>query len=333
MRRCALVLLGAALLGAAGCEKSGGGAAKPTSGPASQLRVALLHPGRETDGGWNQLAYQALVKLHETTGVEVRHTYSPSSATFKSDMRDYAQQGYTLVICHGSEYVKAAREVAAAFPQTKFVVTGSADAGGGVATIDFRLWEATYLCGLLGAKLVPAGPAGLIGGQDFTTVRNTMSAFENGAKSVVDGYVTYSQFVGSWDDVAAAQQTARSLIETRGVKVLFQNCDAAAMGVFQAAAGAKVIAFGANSDQNAMLAGVVPASAVIDMEKAYEILLKAIESGTFEAKAYVGDLKSGVIGVVLNPEFAQKWPRKALHDFEEAKARIIEGKIDVLGRK
>lgn len=330
MKRLALVMLGVVLAFANGCEKSGGGAANPTSGPAGKLRVALLHPGRETDGGWNQLAYQALVKLHETTGVEVRHTFSPSSATFKSDMRDYAQQGYTLVICHGSEYVKAAREVAAAFPTTKFVVTGSADAGEGVATVDFRLWEATYLCGLLGAKLVPAGPAGLIGGQDFTTVRNTMNAFANGAKSVASGYVSYSQFVGSWDDVAAAQQTARSLIETRGVKVIFQNCDAAAQGIFQAAAGANVFAFGANSDQNAMSPGVVPASAVIDMEKAYELVLKAIEAGKFEAKAYVGDMKSGIIDVVLNPDFAQRWPRRALHDFEEAKAGIIAGKIDVL---
>jgi len=326
------VLAAAAWFGAAGCEKSGGGSGA-TSGPSKTIRVALLHPGRETDGGWNQLAYQALMKLHDATGAEVRHTFSPSSATFKSDLRDYAQQGYTLVICHGSEYVKAAREVAASFPATKFVVTGSADAGGGVATIDFRLWEATYLCGLLGAKLVPAGPAGLIGGQDFMTVRNTMNAFANGAKSVRADYQAYSQFVGSWDDVAAAQQTARSLIETRGVKVIFQNCDAAAQGVFQAAAGAEVFAFGANSDQNAISPGVVPASAVIDMEKAFELVLKSIEAGDFEAKAYVGDLKSGVIDVVLNPEFAQRWPPGALHDFEEAKAGIIEGKLDVLAGK
>src|SRR5262249_6786127 len=154
-------------------------------------------------------------------------------------------------IAHGSEYAKAAREVAADFPGTKFVVTGSSDAGDGVATLDFRLWEATYLCGVLGAKLVPGGPAGLMGGQDFVTVRRTIDAFANGARSVQPGYPTFAQYVGSWDDVAKAQQTAKSLIATRGVKVFFQNTDAAATGVFEAARGAGIVAFGCNSNQNA----------------------------------------------------------------------------------
>lgn len=323
----AAIFVLATLLLLAGCKND---SSPTTTAPSSTIRVALLHPGRETDGGWNQLAYTALMQLHDRTGASVQHTYTPSRATFKSDLRDYARQGYTLVIAHGSEYVKAAREVAADFPNTRFVVTGSSDAGDGVATLDFRLWEATYLCGVLAAHLVPNGPAGLIGGQDFVTVRRTMDAFTNGARSVQPGYKSFAQYVGSWDDVAKAQQTAKSLIETRGVKVIFQNTDAAATGVFEAARAAKVIAFGCNSNQNAMAPNVVPASAIIDMEKAFETILADIHEKRFEPKAYVCDLKSGVIDVVLNPNFATRWPKDALPAFEKAKAKIIAGNLDVL---
>src|SRR5262249_40694261 len=156
----------------------------PGQTAAAPLKVALLHPGRENDRGWNQLAYEALMKLGSKPGVTVKHAYVPNESNFKSDMRAFAGQGYGLVICHGGEYVKAAKQVAADFPKTQFVVTGSADAGEGVATLDFRLWEATYLCGMLAAAMVPDGPAGIIGGTDSAPVRQTLDAFANGARAV-----------------------------------------------------------------------------------------------------------------------------------------------------
>lgn len=328
-------LRGAALLVALlapGCDRAPdptGGAATESAGGTS-VRVALLHPGPESDRGWNELAYRALQSLATRRGVSVQHTYAPNKTAFKSEMRDYAQRGCTLVICHGSEFVKAAREVAGDFPKCRFVVTGSSDAGQGVTTIDFRLWEAAYLCGVLAAHLSPEGPAGLIGGQDFVTVRKTLDAFAEGARSVRKEYGAYTQYVGSWDDVAKAQQTARSLIETRGVRMLFQNTDAAASGIFQAADAAGVLAFGCNSDQASLAPAVVPASAVIDMERAFELALDAA-TGSSPAAVIVGDLKNGVIDVALNPAFATKWPAGALDALRRAKDEIVTARRAVGG--
>jgi basic membrane protein A len=292
--------------------------------------VALLHPGRENDRGWNQLAYEALLRLRETTGAIVQHTHTPNRTTFKSEMRDYARRGFTLVICHGSEYVKAARQVAPAFPATRFVICGSSDAGDGVTTLDFRLWEATYLCGVLAAGLAPESPIGLIGGEDIVTVRNTMDAFANGARSVSPRIGVYPQYVGSWDDVARARQTAQSLIETRGVRALFQNIDAAAMGVFQAAAEARVHAFGCNSNQNAVMPEVIPASAVINMERAFALALEAANRPETAGEVIVCDMAIGAIDVVLNPTFSDKWPAGAIENYERARADMVAGRIDVL---
>lgn len=318
----------AASTGASSAADSGTGAS--SGGAAETLKVALLHPGRETDRGWNQMACDALTKLGQRTGVTVRRAYSPNPSNFKSDIRAFAEQGYALVICHGGEYVKAAREVAPRFFGTRFAATGSTESGDGVATLDFRLWEATYLCGILAARVVPEGPAGVIGGVDSYPVRCTLNAFVNGARSVAPDYGAYTQYVGSWDDVAKAAQTAQSLIGGYKARVLFQNADAAAFGVFQAARDAGVFAFGANSDQNDAAPDTILASAVIDMEAAFEQLVEAVRTGRFEDKPIVHDLKSGGITFVPNPRLRVKWPAGTQELIDAARQRIISGELDVL---
>src|SRR5262245_60030895 len=66
-------------------------AVKPPAPPRT-IKVALLHPGRENDRGWNQLAYDALMKLAKKPGVTVKHSYVPNESNFKSDMRAFASQ-------------------------------------------------------------------------------------------------------------------------------------------------------------------------------------------------------------------------------------------------
>lgn len=308
-------------------------AAESAPAPAGEAtRVALLLPGRENDRGWNQLAYEAAKALETSHGATVSHTNVPNTTAFKSDLRDYAQQGYDLIICHGGEFAKAAKEIARQFPKTRIVVTGSAEGGDGIASLDFKLWEATYLCGMLAAELSPDGPAGVIGAQNFSTVKNTMDAFVNGARSARKDYRTDYQYVGSWDDVAKAKLTARSLIDAYRARVLFQNTDAAAAGVFDAAkeSNPPVLVFGCNSDQNGMAPEVVPASAIIDMKKAFAHLMDLVRDGKFEAKAYTHDLASGGVDIVLNPAFKDRWPAGAMERMEAAKARIQSGKLDVL---
>ncbi len=316
-----------------GCRSESSGESAPDPEPASALfRVALLHPGRETDRGWNQLAYEALMTLGARPGVAVRHTHTPNRSNFKADMRAYAEQRFDQVICHGGEFLKAAKQVASQYPHTRFLVTGIDEAGDGVATLDFRLWEAAYLCGVLAARIAPGGPAGLIGGEDFRTVRYTLEAFANGARSVEPEYATYTQYIGSWDDVARAAQTATSLIDGYKARVLFQNADAAAFGEFQAARDANVNAFGANRDQNGAAPEHVPASAVIDMALAFAQAADGVRSGAFRDETVVHDLKSGGIKFVPNPRLMKAWPEGTQELLNNVEERIKRGEIDVLSR-
>lgn len=299
-------------------------AAAPT---AAHRRMALITTGSAKDSAWNRLAFEAATAIQDKHGWILGYTAADEAAAYKSALRDYANEGYNLIICHDARYLNAAREIATQFPNSMIVVSGSADGGRGIATLDIRLWDASYLCGVLAARLVPDGPAGIVGPRKPITVTRMFDAFVNGLRSVKPAYPVEYKYVARPNDPAQTKHATRRLIDKHGVKVIFQNTGAAA-AVFEAASG--VYVFGANSNQNRISPTVVPASAVIDMQLIFRTLTNAVEDETFEPKTYTHNLVTGGVDIWLNPAVADKWPAGTLQQLEKTKQAIIAGQIDVL---
>lgn len=304
-----------------------GAAAPGHHPPTAHRRMALLTTGSVKDSAWNRLAFEAATAIQDEHGWIFGYTAADDATAYKAALSKYAEEGYDLIICHDAAYLNAAREIAPRFPNSNIVVSGSADAGGGVATLDIRLWEASYLCGAVAARLVPDGPAGIVGPRKPVTVSKTLAAFVNGLRSVKPGYPVEYKYVARPNDPAQTKHATRRLIDKHGVKVIFQNIGAAA-AVFEAASG--VYVFGANSNPNRISPTVVPASAVIDMELIFRKLTKAVEEQTFEPKTYTHSLASGGVDIVLNPAVADKWPAGTLQHLDKTKRAIIAGRINVL---
>lgn len=302
-------------------------AAPDHSPPAAHRRMALLTTGSVKDSAWNRLAFEAATAIQDEGTWTFGYTAADDATAYEAALSGYAKEGYNLIICHDAAYSNAARKIAPGSLDSNIVVSGSADSGRGVATLDIRLWEASYLCGVLAARLVPDGPAGIVGPRRPVTVSKTLAAFVNGLRSVKRGYPVEYKYVARPNDPAQTRHATRRLIDRYGVKVIFQSTGAAA-AVFEAARG--VYVFGANSNQNRISPTVVPASAVIDMELIFRKLTKAVEDETFEPKTYTHSLVSGGVDIVLNPAFADKWPAGTLQHLDKTKRAIIAGRIDVL---
>ena len=97
-----------------------------------------------------------------------------------------------------------------------------------------------------------SGVVGTIGGTELPPVVEIFNAFEAGARSVRPDVRVLSSFVGNWDDASAGRELALAQIR-QGADLIFQNADAAGLGVFQAARQAPgTYVFGANIDQNSV---------------------------------------------------------------------------------
>ena len=101
---------------AGGCS---GGLERKGDAGADVFKVGLLSPGPVNGQGWTQIAYEALLKIEKELGAKISYVeVEQSPAMFERAFRDYASQGYRMVLGHGFEFQDSALTVAKDFPDT-----------------------------------------------------------------------------------------------------------------------------------------------------------------------------------------------------------------------
>lgn len=264
------------------------------------FRVALLTPGPVSDQAWNGEAYRGLLALRDSLGASISHIQTRTPASFDENFREYGRQSYDLVIGHGFEYKDAAERVAPSFPKTVFLVTSSEVSGPNVAGIRFSFAQPAYLAGIAAAGASTSGIIGAIGGTELPPVREGFDAYAAGARSVNPMIEVLVSYVGNWEDVSAGREQALAQM-SRGADVIFQNADAAGLGVFQAAReSGRSLVIGSNADQNAVAPGVTLGSAVIDLPLAFQTVARAVRRGTPLPGVFALGAETGVVRFVVN---------------------------------
>ncbi len=302
---------------------------RPAGSGDSEFKVALLTPGPISDAAWNAGAYEGLLRIRDSLGAQVSHVETKTPAEFEEAFRDYASRGYRLVFGHGFEFQDAAVRVAADFPNTVFITTSGARVRRNVAPMIFRLEEGTYLAGMLAAGLSRTGKLGFVGGIRLPPVEGTYLGFVGGAKAVRPDVQVMQAYLGNFEDVAAAKESALAQIR-RGADVILHNADAAAFGVFQAARESPgVLAIGANRDQNAVAPDVIVASATLDVPHALLAVARQVKEGRFRAGAMFLGIRDGVVDLAVNPALASRVPAPLRARIAAARDSIVAGTLRV----
>jgi basic membrane protein A len=271
------------------------------------MRVALLTSGSISDQGWNGGAYSGLLAIRDSLGAQISNIQTKTPAEFEENFRQYGAQNYALVFGHGFEFQDAAAAVAPQFPKTMYVITSGRIVAANVAGVAFAFEQASYQAGILAAALTKSNIIGLIAGTEIPPVKVSFQAFERGVKSVKPKVRVLTSYIGNWDDVSAGKELALSQI-AQGADIIFQNADAAGLGVFQAAKEKNVLAFGANSNQNGVAPDVVVASVVIDLPKAMLSIAREVKTGAFKPRVVDLGVSSNVVRLEINPAFASRIP-------------------------
>jgi basic membrane protein A and related proteins len=296
---------------------------------AAGFRVALLTPGPVSDQSWNAGAYQGLQRIHDSLGAQISHIQTKTPAEFDENFRQYGAQGYTLVFGHGFEYQDAARRVAPEYPKTIYVTTSGTTAGSNLAGMTFGFADASYLAGQLAAAMTKSNKIGVLGGQELPPVVESFKAFEQGARAVNPNIKVVTSYIGNWDDVSAGKEQALAQL-AQGVDVIFQNADAAGLGVFQAAREKKnAWVIGSNSNQNAVAPDVTLGSVVIDLPLAFLEIAKEVKAGTFKPRVVELGESAHVVTLVLNPALEAQIPAAAKTRIDSLQTQMLAGKYTV----
>jgi basic membrane lipoprotein Med (substrate-binding protein (PBP1-ABC) superfamily) len=271
------------------------------------------------------------MRIRDSLGASVSHIQTKTPAEFEEQFRQYGSQGYDLVFGHGFEFQDAAKRVGPDFPRTIYVTTSGFTSGANVAGIEFAFADASYLAGLIAGAMTKSSVIGLIGGTELPPVKESFEAFARGAQAVNPKVTVLTSYIGNWDDVSAGKEQALAQIG-RGADIIFQNADAAGLGVFQAARETKkALVVGSNSNQNAVAPEVTIGSVVIDLPHAFLTVAREVKEKRFTPRVIRLGSQSDVVTLVLNPSLQPQIPAATLKTVDSVRAELRAGRFTASG--
>lgn len=263
-------------------------------------------------------------------GVEYTYTENVANTDYPRVMREYCESGVTLIVGEIFGAEAEAREVAAEYPDVKFLMGSSflpdAGANPNLAVFDNYIQDASYLSGIIAGAMTKTGSIGMVGGFPIPEVNRLMNAFMAGVKETRPDATFQVSFIGSWFDPPKAKETAFAMIEG-GVDLLY----AERFGVSDAAKEKGVLAIGNVIDTQADYPETVVASALWHFEPTLNAALEAIRAGSFAADNYgtYSFMKAGGCSLAPLGTFAGKVPEAALALVAEKEAAIKAGTFTV----
>ena len=325
-----IVILIVALLALTACQ--GGGQGAKSEGP---FKVAFVLPSPVTDLAWGQAMYDGLKSVQKEMGEDkLEIAYSDSMfqvADAAAAIRDYASQGYDLIIAHGTQYGDSMFDVAKDFPETSFAWGTATDTGAAKGLKNVFAYEAIaqeggYVNGVLAALMSQSGTLGIVGPVEAGDAKLYIDGFINGAKATKPDIQTNVIYTGSFGDTALAAEAANTQIAA-GADVLTGSAQqvVGAIGVAKEK-GAKW--FGTQSDQSSLAPESVVATQVFDWTGVIKDMIALHNEGTYGGKAYSLTLDNGGLKIVFNP--GVQVPADVKAAAEKAIAGIKDGSIKPL---
>jgi basic membrane protein A len=244
MKKIAVIFLSLVLLfSLVGCGNKNAGKeipgneAKPAE--AEKVKVALLLPGNINDAGWNAGAYAGIEEAKAKFGVETAYTESVPLAEAEATIRDYANRGYNLIVCHGDEFGDAVKNVAPEFPKVKFAISNSDVRLENAVGMDVVNEEPGYIAGFALGLITKTNKCGYVSSTEILPMKRTETGFRQGLKDSNPNAEAIVAYVGSGDDAAKGKETALALFD-KGVDCVYQYAQGSGIGVIQAAQEKKI---------------------------------------------------------------------------------------------
>ncbi len=224
-----VILVAAQLLSACG-------GAAPTAAPATQapkFKMAVVLTGPPDDNSWNEAGFNA-IKAMEKHGAEIAYSESVADADAARVLRQYAEQGFQMIVADSFSFQDAAFQVGTEFPKVNFAWAGGINkTAKNVADYDQPFYEAAYMIGIVAGHVSKSGKLGALYGFDIPVCHAMGEALLLGAKTVNPNATLIQAAVGDWVDVAKAKEAALAQADT-GVDYWIECGEGPALGARQA---------------------------------------------------------------------------------------------------
>ena len=330
VRSLLFVVLLIVVLAVAAC---GGGASTTGGAGAKPVRVAVVMPSATTDMAFSQSMFSALKAVQAEMGGEKAMEIKYSENMFKvpdaaAALRDYAQQGFDIVIAHGSQYGTSVQEVAKDFPKTTFAWGTEVNTFGmpNVYAYTAAAEQGGYVNGVLASLLSKSRQIGVTGPVEAGDAKTYVDGFTQGVAATDPNAKLSKTWTGSFSDVALMTEAAKTHIAS-GADVLTGSSQSVVGSIGAAKEAGNVLWFGTQQDQASLAPNLVVASQQYDWTGILKQMIEDRKKGKLGGEAFTLDLKNGGLKIVFNPGYSLPADVKAAAD--KAIAGIKDGTIKV----
>ncbi|MEO5324483.1 BMP family protein [Mesorhizobium sp. CC13] len=292
------------------------------------FKMGLLVPGSVSEEGWNRIGYNALKGVEKELGAQVSYVeLQQNPASFEKAFRDFASQGYDVILGHGFELQDAALAVAPEYPGTMFLVSSSYVSEGNVIGLNTDTSQPFYLMGVIAAKT--GKKAGLVGGMEIPPIKEAFEGFTNGARSVSPDFPISEVYIGNFTDTTAAKEASLSMI-AQGADFIVPNASGATVGGYQAVAesGGDVKTFSIFSDFTEVAPKNILGLYVADYARGVVRVVGDIKNGKKPTSNVDFGLKDAdVMKFAYNDKAATPVSGETRKLIDEIRAKIIAGEL------
>lgn len=308
----------------------GGGGAS-----GEKFRIAVVTPSAKNDLAFSQSIYESLLKVQEAQGGPEKLEFVISEGMFVVDdagaaIRDYASQGYDLVIAHGSQYGSVLQEIAPDFPKTSFAWGTTVDTfvDKGITNVfayEARSEQGGYVNGVMAGALTKSNVIGVVGPIETGDAKLYVDGFVAGVKAQNPNAQVNVNWIGSFSDVALASEAAQTHVKA-GADVMAGTAQMV-VGAIGVAKENNVLWFGTQASQTSLAPEVVVANQIYDWSGVILQMIDLIGKGTLGGQSFAITLENKGLYIEFNP--AYNLPAEVKQLAEATINAIVTGAINV----
>ena len=255
------------------------------SGTAAADPAIVFDLGGKFDKSFNESAFNGAMRWAEETGGSFAEVELQSDAQREQALRRFAESGANPIVMAGFAFGTALSEVAADYPETKFVIIDMVVDQPNVRSVVFNEHEGSYLVGMLAALASESDTVSFVGGMDIPLIRKFACGYAQGVKAVNADATIIANMTGTtpaaWNDPVKGSELTLAQI-SQGSDVVFAAAGGTGVGVLQTAADNNILSIGVDANQNYLHPGQVLTS-----------MLKRVDNAVYEAFTAGADVETG----------------------------------------
>jgi len=294
----------------------------------SEFKIAFVYIGPPGDLGWTYEHDRGRKMLEEKLGAKVETTYIenvPEGPDAARVIRQYAQQGYKMILATSFGYMDPMVEVAQEFPDVYFEHCSGYKTADNMSTYFGRIYQPRYLAGIVAGKMTEKNQIGYVAAFPIPEVIRGINAFTLGVRSVNPGAEVRVVWSNTWYDPVKEREAAVALLDA-GVDIITQHQDTTEPQ--KAAQERGALSIGYDSDMRSFVGDTVLTSPVWNWGAYYVDTIESALNGSWKSHQFWGGLKAKG-GVVELADFSPRVPQGVKDIVELEKKKILDGSWDV----